>query len=129
MRRPGVVIALFLLALAGAGLTVSAQAHSSPCHIAHSCPSDHHSYVWYDANGQGWDWAKVGAREVGPADTQRVYYDGRAYQCQSAGGTHTAACGTEAWSVKTLSDPAAQEVDLRPRATTVTALRALRAPG
>lgn len=129
MRRPGVVITLFLLALAGAGLTVSAQAHSSPCHIAHSCPSDHHSYVWFDANGQGWDCAKVGAPEVGPADTQRVYYDGRAYQCHSAGGTHTAACGTEAWSVKTLSDPAAQLVDLRPRLTTVTALRTLRAPG
>ena len=129
MRRPGVVIMVVLLALVAAGLTVSASAHSSPCHVAHSCPSDHHSYIWYDAAGQGWDCAKVGAPEVTPADTQRVYYQGLAYQCHGAGGAHTATCGTEAWGVKTLSDPAAQQVDLRPRPTTVSALTALRAPG
>src|SRR3954447_4897564 len=129
MRRPGVVIVVVLLALVAAGLTVSASAHSSPCHVAHSCPSDHHSYIWYDAAGQGWDCAKVGAPEVTPADTQRVYYQGLAYQCHGAGGVHTATCGTEAWGVKTLSDSAAQQVDLRPRPTTVSALTALRAPG
>jgi hypothetical protein len=129
MRRPGVILVVLLLALVAAGLSVSANAHSSPCHVAHSCPSDHHSYVWYDAAGQGWDCAKLGAPEVTPADTQRVYYQGLAYQCHSAGGAHTAACGTEAWGVKTLSDPAAQQVVLRPRATTVGALTALRAPG
>jgi hypothetical protein len=35
----------------------------------------------------------------------------------------------EAWAVKTLSDSAAQQVDLRPRATTIAALRGLRPPG
>jgi hypothetical protein len=128
MRRPGVILVVLVLALVAAGLSVSANAHSSPCHLAHSCPSDHHSYVWYDAAGQGWDCAKVGAPEVTAADTQRIYYQGLAYQCHSSGGTHTPACGSEAWAVKTLSDPAAHLVDLRPRATSVAALRSLRAP-
>jgi hypothetical protein len=38
------------------------------------------------------------------------------------------ACGVERWPVKTLTDARARLVDLRPRATTVRALRALRAP-
>src|SRR5207248_5048390 len=66
--------------------------------------------------------------EVTAADSQRIYYAGLAYQCHAAAGTHAAACGTEAWAVKTLSDPAAKAVDLRPRPTTITALTALRAP-
>ena len=37
-------------------------------------------------------------------------------------------CGTERWSVKTLSDPDAQRVDLISRPTTITALRSLHAP-
>lgn len=129
MRRPAVVLLVLALALLAAGVALSGVTHSSPCHSAHSCPSDHHSYVWFDAAGQGWDCAKVGAPEVTAADTQRVYYDGRAYQCRRAGGTQTATCGVEAWAVKTLSDGAALEVDLRPQATTVEALRLLRAPG
>jgi hypothetical protein len=128
MRRPWVILCMLVLALLAAGAGLSATAHRSPCHSAHSCPSDHHHYVWFDAAGQGWDCAKVGAPEVTAADTHRIYYEGRAYQCHAAGGTHTAGCGTEAWAVKTLSDPAAKDVDLRPRATTITALRALRAP-
>jgi len=129
MRRPAAILSVLVLALLAAGLAVSANAHRSPCHLSHSCPSDHHSYVWFDSAGQGWDCAKVGASEVGPADTQRIYYDGLAYQCRRAGGTQTPTCGVEAWAVKTLSDPAAQQVDLRPRAITVAALAALRAPG
>jgi hypothetical protein len=38
------------------------------------------------------------------------------------------ACGVEAWAVKTLSDPAAIRVDLRPRPSTVAALTRLREP-
>src|SRR3954447_16021439 len=128
MRRPAVVLLVLSLALLAAGVALSGTAHRSPCHSAHSCPSDHHSYVWFDAAGQGWDCAKVGAPEVTAADTQRIYYAGLAYRCHAAGGTHAAACGTEAWAVKTLSDPAAKDVDLRPRGTTIAAPAALRAP-
>jgi hypothetical protein len=129
MRRPAVVLLVLALALLAAGVALSGTAHRSGCHTAHSCPSDHHSYVWFDAAGQGWDCAKVGAPEVTAADTQRIYYDGLAYQCHRAGGTQTPTCGVEAWAVKTLSDSAAHEVDLRPRLTTVGTLATLRAPG
>jgi hypothetical protein len=129
MRRPAVVLLVLALALLAAGVALSGTAHRSGCHTAHSCPSDHHSYVWFDAAGQGWDCAKVGAPEVTAADTQRIYYEGLAYQCHRAGGTQTPTCGVEAWAVKTLSDSAAHEVDLRPRLTTVETLAALRAPG
>ena len=114
MRRPAVVLLVLALALLAAGVALSGTTHRSPCHSAHSCPSDHHSYVWFDAAGQGWDCAKVGAPEVTAADTQRIYYGGLAYQCHRAGGTQTPTCGVEAWAVKTLSDSAAHEVDLRP---------------
>jgi hypothetical protein len=129
MRRPAVVLLVLVLALFAAGAALSRTAHRSPCHSSHSCPSDHHSYLWFDPAGQGWDCAKVGAPEVTAADTQRVYYGGLAYQCHRAGGTQTPACGVEAWAVKTMSDGAALEVDLRPRATTLAALTALRPPG
>jgi hypothetical protein len=129
MRRPAVVLLVLSLALLAAGVALSGTAHRSPCHSSHSCPSDHHSYVWFDAAGQGWDCAKVGAPEVSAADTQRIYHDGLAYQCHRAGGAQTPTCGVEAWAVKTLSDSAAHEVDLRPRATTVDVLRGIRAPG
>jgi hypothetical protein len=129
MRRPGFVLLVLALALLAAGAALSGTNHRSPCHSAHSCPSDHHSYVWFDAAGQGWDCAKVGAPEVTAADTQRVYFDGLAYQCHRAGGAHTPTCGVEAWAVKTLSDSAAHEVDLRPRAASVGALAAFRPPG
>jgi hypothetical protein len=128
MRRPAIVLLVLALALLATGVAVSGTSHRSPCHSSHSCPSDHHSYVWFDAAGQGWDCAKVGAPEVTAADTQRIYHDGLAYQCHRAGGAQTPTCGVEAWAVKTLSDGAALEIDLRPRATTVDALRALRAP-
>ncbi|HEY8724580.1 MAG TPA: hypothetical protein VIL92_12070 [Gaiellaceae bacterium] len=129
MRRPAVILFVLALALLAAGVGLSETTHRSPCHSAHSCPSDHHSYVWFDAAGQGWDCAKVGAPEVTAADTQRMYYAGLAYQCHRAGGAQTPTCGVEAWAVKTLSDSAAHEVDLLPQPTTVTALTALRPPG
>lgn len=129
MRRPAVVLLVLALGLLAVGVALSGTAHRSPCHSAHSCPSDHHSYIWLDAAGQGWDCAKVGAPEVTAADTQRVYFGGLAYQCRRAGGAQTPTCGVEAWAVKTLSDSAAHEVDLTPRATTVDALASLRPPG
>lgn len=44
------------------------------------------------------------------------------------GGRGAATCGVERWAVKTLTDPAAAQVRLTPRPTTVDALRALRVP-
>jgi hypothetical protein len=129
MRRPVVVIGVLVLGLLAAGVGLSANNHRSPCHSAHSCPSDHHSYVWFDAAGQGWDCAKPGAPEVTSADTQTIFYGGLRYLCHGAGGTHTATCGTEAWAQKTLGDPGALEVDLTPRPSSVGALRRLIPPG
>lgn len=126
--RPAVILLVVALALLAAGVALSESSHRAPCHSAHSCPSDHHSYVWFDAAGQGWDCAKVGAAEVTNADAQRIYVGGLAYQCHRAGGAQTPTCGVEAWAVKTLSDSAAHDVDLRPRPTSVAALVALRAP-
>jgi hypothetical protein len=64
------LVAAALAALAVAGLAAAAlvperaYAHRSGCHSAHTCPSDHHTYVWYDPNaGRGWDCAEPGASE------------------------------------------------------------------
>ena len=128
MRRSLAVLAVVALALVAARLALPAGTHRAPCHAAHSCPSDHHSYIWFDAAGQGWDCAKPGAPELTAADTQAIYHDGLRYQCHRAGGTSAPACGVERWAVKTLTDPAASQVDLVPRSTTVVALRRLVAP-
>src|SRR3954451_19219534 len=73
-----------LLALGVTG----AFAHQSGCHSQHSCPSDHHSYVWYDSSGQGWDCAEPGAREYDPSrDTTTISYGGYTYYCRAAGST------------------------------------------
>src|SRR4051812_12899877 len=72
---------LFVLLVAGSGFAVSAAlAHQSGCHSSHSCPSDHHSYVWVDAAGQGWDCAEPGAPEYVPSrDTSTITYGGSTY--------------------------------------------------
>lgn len=128
VRRPAAVALVLGVALLAAGAGLSASRHRSPCHSAHSCPSDHHSYVWFNAAGQGWDCAKPGAAEVNAADRQVIFYGGLRYLCHRAGGTSAPACGVERWAVKTLSDPAAPQVDLVPRASSVSALARLPAP-
>jgi hypothetical protein len=71
--------------VAGA-LAASAAGHSNGCHSAHSCPSDHHSYIWYDANGQGWSCARPGSETYDPAtDTTLIYHGGLPYYCYAAG--------------------------------------------
>ena len=111
------VIALLVGAVITAWLTVAgASAHRSGCHGAHSCPSDHHSYLWVDGSGKGWDCAEPGAPEVGAADKTRIVYEGLVYLCHAAGssgggvsagfggGSSGGACGRERWTVKTLQD-------------------------
>jgi hypothetical protein len=68
------------------GTASGAFAHQDGCHSAHSCPSDHHTYVWYDGGGQGWDCVEPGAPEYDPSrDTTTIVYDGRTYYCRPAG--------------------------------------------
>src|SRR4051794_19058114 len=74
-------------ALLALGVT-GAFAHQSGCHSAHSCPSDHHTYVWYDGSGHGWDCAEPGAPEYAPSrDTATISYGGYTYYCRAAGST------------------------------------------
>jgi hypothetical protein len=151
-RALGVLAALGATIVIGAGV---APAHQSGCHSAHSCPSDHHAYVWYDGAGQGWDCVKPGAPEYDPShDTSVITYDGYTYYCRAAGSppplpppppipppppTITppadvepeqapVRCGVERWPVKTLSDDRASVVDFKPKRTTVNALRRLDVP-
>lgn len=128
MRRPAFVLVALCVCLLAAGVALSAPSHRAPCHSAHSCPSDHHSYVWFDADHQGWDCARPGASEVTPADTQTIYFGGLRYLCHRAGGAQAPACGTDLWALKILTDPAAIEVDRVPRPTTALALSRLRPP-
>jgi len=44
-----VAVALALLGFALAGpVAHGAPSHQSGCHSQHTCPSDHHTYVWTD---------------------------------------------------------------------------------
>jgi hypothetical protein len=79
---------LVIAAGAAASLIVlaPAAAHRSGCHAAHSCPSDHHTYVWTNPDdGKSWDCAEPGAPEYDPArDTTTIVWAGRTYHCRSA---------------------------------------------
>jgi hypothetical protein len=84
--KRALVIAVFLAVGLLAAYGVTASAHSSGCHSAHSCPSDHHTYIWYDGNGQGWSCAEPGAPEYDPSrDTTTIVYAGYTYYCYAAG--------------------------------------------
>src|SRR5436309_6240099 len=92
----------------------SQSAHRSGCHAAHSCPSDHHTYVWTDLRtGKSWDCARPGADEYDSSrDTSSITWEGLPYFCRVAGGSPATtttspspgACGVERWTVKTLED-------------------------
>src|SRR3954452_24880039 len=100
----GFIGASGVLAVAGflAALLVSAAwAHSNPCHSQHTCPSDHHTYVWTDTTtGLQWDCVEPGAREYNPIlDTTVIVYAGLTYYCRAAGGTTTTATTTSSTTV------------------------------
>ncbi len=81
MRR-----ALAFAAVAVLCVAPTALAHSSGCHSAHSCPSDHHTYVWLDGSGAGYDCAEPGAPEYNSqTDTITISYAGLTYYCHSVG--------------------------------------------
>lgn len=80
------IVGLLALGIAVAA-AVAAPTHRSGCHAAHTCPSDHHTYVWYDGSGQGWDCVEPGAPEQTAEDTTVIVYDGLTYYCHAAGPT------------------------------------------
>jgi hypothetical protein len=96
MRKNGylavgaVVLALLGFAAAGA-VAHGASSHQSGCHTQHTCPSDHHTYVWFDpANGQGWDCVEPGAREYDPSrDTTTIVWESLTYYCRPAASAGT----------------------------------------
>jgi hypothetical protein len=97
----------FLLAVV---LVSGASAHSNPCHSLHSCPSDHHTYVWTDPRTSlSWDCTEPGAPEYDPTrDTTTIVWDGLTYYCRAgAGGTTTTlpTTATEPTSTTTTTVP------------------------
>jgi hypothetical protein len=96
MKKAGLFVAV-TCAVATLGVLVAfvvvspASAHSDPCHSRHSCPSDHHTYVWIDpSTGRSWDCARPGADEYNPRlDTTPITWDGLPYHCRAAGSAPT----------------------------------------
>jgi hypothetical protein len=93
--KAGVIAGAVVLAAAGFGLAhliVSpAFAHANPCHSQHTCPSDHHTYVWLDlSTGLFWDCAEPGAPEYDPArDKTTIVYAGLTYYCRAGSNATT----------------------------------------
>lgn len=104
MRRKiaivAVALALVLLGFALAGAVArGASSHQSGCHTQHTCPSDHHTYVWTDpTTGSAWDCVEPGASEYDASqDTTTIVYEGLTYYCRSAStGTTTVSTATAA---------------------------------
>ena len=74
-----------------AGNVAGARTHQSGCHTQHTCPSDHHTYVWTDTTtGLLWDCAAQGAPEDDPLrDYATFVYEGLTYNCRDAGPATT----------------------------------------
>jgi hypothetical protein len=83
------VISVAAFGFASSWLVAGASAHSNPCHSQHTCPSDHHTYVWIDPRtGLAWDCVEPGAPEYDPTrDTTVIVWDGLTYYCRAAAGT------------------------------------------
>ena len=97
-----VVLALLGFALAGA-VAHGAPSHQSGCHSQHTCPSDHHTYVWTDTStGLLWDCAEPGASEYDPSrDTTTIVYQSLTYYCRSGSATATTATDSTSTSTTT----------------------------
>src|SRR5436190_22549888 len=89
-------VALAALGFAATWFVARAAAHSNPCHSQHTCPSDHHTYVWTDpTTGLQWDCVEPGAREYNAIlDVTTLVWDGRTYYCRAAGSTTTTTTAT-----------------------------------
>jgi len=87
VTRPVAILVALASAVGVLGIGASvASAHSDGCHSAHSCPSDHHTYLWYDGGGQGWSCARPGSDTYDPTrDTTTITYGGYTYYCYAYG--------------------------------------------
>lgn len=86
MHIKAILAASTILVAASCIGAVDASAHPDGCHSAHSCPSDHHTYIWYDGSGQGWSCARPGSDTYDPSrDTTTITYGGYPYYCYAYG--------------------------------------------
>lgn len=99
-----IALALVGFALAGA-VAHGASSHQSGCHSQHTCPSDHHTYVWTDlATGLLWDCVEPGASEYDATrDTTVIVYEGLTYYCRSASPATTTTTSTTTSTTTTTS--------------------------
>jgi hypothetical protein len=129
--KAGVIAGAIVLAMLGFGLAYllasPASAHTDPCHTQHTCPSDHHTYVWIDpATGLGWDCVRPGADEYNPLlDTTTIIWLGLPYYCRAAGSTTTTTTTT---TVTTSTLPTTATEPTATVTTTTTTTTATTAP-
>src|SRR5436189_2182049 len=99
----GVGLVLAVAGFAAAALVGGAAAHSNPCHSQHTCPSDHHTYVWTDpTTGLQRDCVERGAPEYNPIlDVTTIVWDGRTYYCRADGSTTTTTTMTTSTTLPT----------------------------
>jgi hypothetical protein len=91
----GVLLAALGLLLA-AVIASGAPAHNDPCHSQHTCPSDHHTYVWTDRSTFfPLDCAEPAAPEYDASrDTTVIVYEGLTYYCRAGAADTTSTLGT-----------------------------------
>jgi hypothetical protein len=119
---------LLLLASGSLGATVAANvaggasAHQSGCHSQHTCPSDHHTYVWTDTTtGLLWDCAEPGAPEYDPTrDTTIIVYEALTYYCRAAQSTTSSTSTVTTADVTTAPEPTTTETQATTQSTSVT---------
>ena len=130
-QKLGFLAAAVVLALLGFGFAGAvahgASSHQSGCHSQHTCPSDHHTYVWTDlTTGLFWDCVEPGAREYDPArDTTVIVYESLTYYCRSAGGvstTTTTTATTTTTIATTATETTSTDITTTETATTTTTL-------
>ena len=115
--------ALAVLGFLAAGFVVpNASAHQSPCHSAHTCPSDHHTYVWIDpTTGLAWDCAEPGASEYDPSiDTATIVYQGLTYYCRAASPIATTTVPDESTSTATTATESTSTISTATTTSTTT---------
>jgi hypothetical protein len=91
MNAPRLLIATFAMTVVLAGLAFAAatppraQAHSHPCHRAHTCPSDHATYRWLGRIGvvrARWLCVKRSSPKYNSTFRRRVVYARLVYWCK-----------------------------------------------
>jgi hypothetical protein len=99
-----------------------APGHSNPCHSQHTCPSDHHTYVWTNTTtGLAWDCVEPGAPEFNPfEDDTFIYYGGRTYLCRAAATTITSTLATTIATTVTESTSTSATITFTSTTTTTT---------